>query len=568
MHVSSRWQRAAVLPVVAAFALSMPAAFAVSAVDVQANNPQVAGVPSSDVTAKFPTNKQNEPTIAVNPVNAQFLVAGSNDEQEQPPCGPGPVRGATALPSDCSFFPGVGTSGVYTSSNGGLTWTNRGMLDDQAAWKASPFLSDGDPVLAYGPKPDAAAPSGFSYTKGARLYYATLVAYKDGSSPYSAAGAPEFNAVTFSDDNGLTWSAPVLSSTKSNPKTFNDKEWITADDDPQSPYFGNVYVSWTSFRSSTATGNGNAPIFVTRSTNGGLSFGGGNQLSPASNNGTNNGRQGSFVITGPDGSVYVAFEQASSQVVAISRDGGKSYTRPITLGPVVDIDGPIPGASFRTNSFPTIADDPRHGSSTLYATWVTKTAAGGRVVVATSTNKGVSWGAPVTVSTATEGYAFYQGMDVSSTGRVDLGYQALRRNPAYTGTASFGTGVSLIDSYYVSKPLGGAWTAPAKVSSVSSDPAVSAQNNLQLQFWGDYSQVVSTPTTAWFIYTDSRHGVGCPAVDAYQHYEVDNGLAHEDGAVGPTTSKTGPADGDKPAPGVDCPSQFGNTDAYVSVITP
>jgi len=478
------------------------------------------------------------------------------------------VRGATADPSDCSFFPGVGTSGVYTSGDGGVTWVNRGLLDDQASWKASPFGSDGDPVLAYGPRPDASARTGFSYTHGARLYYATLAFYKDGASPYSAAGGPEFNAVTYSDDNGLTWSAPVLSSTKSNPKTFNDKEWITADNNPLSPYFGNVYVSWTSFRSSTFTGNGNEPVLVTRSTDGGASFGAPNQLSPAGNNGTGNGRQGSSVTTGPDGSVYVAFEQGSSQVVAISRDGGKSYLRPITIGPVTDIDSPIPGASFRTDSFPTIADDPRANSSTLYTSWVTKTAAGGRVVVATSTNKGVSWGAPVTVSTAAQGYAFFQGMDVSSTGRVDLAYQALRRNPAYTGTATFGTGVSLIDSFYVSKPAVGSWTVPTKVSSVSSDPAASAQNNLQLQFWGDYNQLVSSADHAWFIYTDSRHGVGCAAVDAYQHYEVDNGLAHEDDATAPTTSKTGPAEGDKPAPPLDCPAQYGNTDVYVSVITP
>src|SRR5712692_10148201 len=89
--------------------MAVVSASAASFFDVQANNPQIAGNPSSNTTAKFPTNKQNEPTIAVNPVNSNFLIAGANDEQEQPPCGPGPVRGPNALPSDCSFFPGVGT---------------------------------------------------------------------------------------------------------------------------------------------------------------------------------------------------------------------------------------------------------------------------------------------------------------------------------------------------------------------------------------------------------------------------------------------------------------------------
>ena len=90
-----------------------------------------------------------------------------------------------------------------------------------------------------------------------------------------------------------------------------------------------------------------------------------------------------------------------------------------------------------------------------------------------------------------------------------------------------------------------------KVTSASSDPAVSAQNNLARQFWGDYNTLVSTDEQAWFIYTDSRNGVGCPAVDAYQH-----------GADG-----SGPVV-DKPAPPTDCDAQFGNTDVYVSKITP
>src|SRR5829696_607813 len=145
-----------------ALALSLVAvsvASAASFTDVQANNPQVQGDPTSNATAVFPTNKQNEPTIAVNPTNSALLISGSNDEQRQPPCGPGPVRGNVPA-SDCSFFPNVGTSGIYTSSNGGQTWINRGLLDDQASWIASPLVSDGDPVIVYGPKPNGSG--GFS----------------------------------------------------------------------------------------------------------------------------------------------------------------------------------------------------------------------------------------------------------------------------------------------------------------------------------------------------------------------------------------------------------------------
>ena len=85
-------------------------------------------------------------------------------------CGPGPVRGNT-IASDCSFFPGVGTDGIYTSSDGGVSWTNRGLIDSQASWAGRGVISDGDPVITYGPKPGA---GGFSYANGVRAYYSSL----------------------------------------------------------------------------------------------------------------------------------------------------------------------------------------------------------------------------------------------------------------------------------------------------------------------------------------------------------------------------------------------------------
>jgi len=337
-----------------------------------------------------------------------------------------------------------------------------------------------------------------------------------------------------------------------------------------SPYFGRVYVSWTAFRSATATGNGNEPVMVATSVNGGVSFGAPKQVSPAGNNGTGNGRQGTSSTVGPDGTAYVAFEQGSSQVVTVSRDGGASWTRPMTVGPVTDIQDPIPGANFRTDSFPVIASDPGTGSTTVYAAWTTLTSAGGRTVVTKSADRGQTWSPLTTVSSSNQGYAFFPGLDVASTARVDLAWQGLKAvNPS-----TFGTGNATIDSYYSSLPIGGtAWSAPAKVSTVSSDPAVSAQNNLQRQFWGDYNTLVSGASTAWFIYTDSRTGAGCSAVDGYQTYLADNGLAQPDETNGGKDTGKGGTNAStavvaKPAPPTACPSQFGNTDVYVSVIQP
>ena len=124
----------------------------------------------------------------------------------------------------------------------------------------------------------------------------------------------------------------------------------------------------------------------------------------------------------------------------------------------------------------------------------------------------------------------------------------------------------------MNKLTGGGWSAPVKVSTAASDPAVSAQNNLARQFFGDYNTLVSTNATAWMISTDTRNGVGCPAVDEYQQSIVGTGVVRGDMAdriarrLGQNPYAHEP--GDKPAPPEHCDRQYGNSDAFVSVITP
>ncbi|HEY5985823.1 MAG TPA: sialidase family protein [Streptosporangiaceae bacterium] len=538
-------------PLGVAAAIALPAvALAASAVDVQANQPQVAGDPSSNATARFPTNKQNEPTIAVNPTNPSLLVAGANDEQRQPPCGPGPVRGSVPA-NDCSFFPGVGTDGVYTSSDGGASWTNRGLLPGFSDNRRN-LQSDGDPRVVYGPRPDASgsfasARAADAFVSGVRAYYGGLAEFAPGSQ--QGQQAPELLTVSTSDNNGVSWSDPVIAA-NGHGFLFNDKEDVWVDRNPNSPFFGRVYVSWTQFRGSAFTFFGE-PVRVAFSDDGGKTWSKERQLSAAQNIGLG-GRQGSTVRTGPDGTVYVVWEDSDvngfKQVVAVSHDGGVTFSRPIDIARVHDIQDPIPGANFRDNSFPSLAVDQSTGA--VFAAWADLRNGTGRIVVSKSSDHGSTWSTPAVVSPAADGYAFFQGLEVAPNGRVDVGYQALKANA--TGPAAYGTGNATIDSFYVQSTNGGAtWGASTQLSSVSSDPAASAQNNLARQFWGDYNTLVSTSANAFFIYTDSRNGAGCAAVDAFQH-GVDG--------TGPVTSK--------PAPGNVCPAQFGNTDVFVSKITP
>src|SRR5204863_3083620 len=114
------------------------------------------------------------------------------------------------------------------------------------------LVSDGDPALAFGPRPDAAGH--FSWTNGSRLYYANLAsnfsaqrseeAFKGAEAitvartdnPVAAA-AGDKNAWCVGPNN--TKCAPVLVS-RQNAALFSDKEDVWADNAASSPFFGNV----------------------------------------------------------------------------------------------------------------------------------------------------------------------------------------------------------------------------------------------------------------------------------------------------------------------------------------
>lgn len=482
----------------------------------------------------FPQNKQNESPMAVNPLDANNAISGANDEKLEPNCTPAAGSGGS---SSCPFAPGINTSGVYVTQDGGATWSQQ-ILN----WSSSKLTSDGDPVVAFGPKPDGKG--GFSYDNGARAYFGSL------------AGSPNFGpnkellAVSSSDDKGTSWSKPVVATNRQSPVSFNDKISLWVDNNPDSPYFGNVYVAWTLF-----TGNfppasygreSNVylpePIMLSRSTDGGKTFSNPVKLTPAHNNGVVGGRQGSVIRSTPNGDVYVFYDGASNKSSAIlgvkSTDGGAHFGRPFLVSLKNDVPSPFPGASFRTDSFP-LADVDAQGN--LYITWADYTSGHSVVKLARSTNGGKSWDIQTAANVSSRS-AFYPAVAVSGTS-VFIGFNAIDDVP--TGTAP-GAGVVSYDAYYVlSNDSGGAFGAPVKISAAPSDPDVASANSLGSQFIGDYNGAAAGPDGSfWFSWTDTRDGATCAAVDAYR------------------------AGGPKPNIYDACPAAFGNSDVVVAHISP
>src|SRR5207247_4023930 len=369
--------------------------------------------PGTQGVTHFPQNKQNESPMAVNPVDPLNAITGGNDEIQEPDCTP-----ATGGASSCPFAPGVDTSGVYVTTNGGGSWTQQ-ILE----WvPSSGIVSDGDPVVAFGPKPDGSG--GFSYSNGARAYFGSLA-----GNP-SFGPAQELLAVSRSDDKGATWSAPAVATNKRNPVEFNDKISIWADADPSSPFFGRVYVGWTLFTGNPTLSFGNSntfspePIVVAHSNDGGLTWSKAVRITHAANNGAVGGRQDSFIRTTPNGDVYVFWDgslfRRSAVMGARSTDGGVSFGRPFVVSFKNDNPSPLPGTSFRDSSNPQADAD---SGGNLYVTWTDYTSGHGVVKLAKSTNGGAHW-TTITAADVSGRSAFFAAPAVNGS-NVFIGFTAI-----------------------------------------------------------------------------------------------------------------------------------------------
>jgi hypothetical protein len=554
----------------------------------------------------FSANKQNEPALAVDQFHPLVLAAGANDNIDEEACNAGDD-------TTCPFTPGVGGSGIYFSFDAGSSWAQPvysgysarvgvngscigvvgpddgcvpltpeegGQIGTLPWYYENGIVSDGDPALAFGPRPSAGG--GFSWGNGSRLYYANLTS--NFSAKRSEAGFKGVEAIGVSrTDNAAAaagvggkaaWAPPVVIPGSGSAAGFADKEQIWADNAASSRFFGNVYLCFGNYVGGPSAGSATHTLTVARSTDGGDSWSTQIVVSiPGSSSGKFSlftGPSGCTIRTDSSGAVYVfwvGWDQKLKQqgiYMARSKDGGATYDTPQRLflsvhtgieDPVIGrttMDG-IAGARSDLSNAPSvdIANNAPTGvgaSNRIVMTWVD-----GRdglnnehVFFTTSTNGGDDWSALRTVEDEIghpDDRGYYSAPAISPDGRdVYLVYNAFLE-PYKDSTIGASNDRPLLGVVAHADVAGGSVGSFTQLHrSTPGDARAASQNDLTAEFLGDYVYAVATNDYGAAVWNDVSHGVDCAAIDAWR-------MSLRDGT-----------DVSRPAPQQDCDPGFGNTD--------
>ena len=304
---------------------------------------------------------QNEESIAADPNNGNHVVASQNDYRR-----------------------GDGNCYAAYSLNGGKDWKDSTVPMSFTRADAQPrqyWQAGGDTSVAWD-------------TRGNAYISCQLFNRGDGVSE-DADQSSAFVVMRSTQNDGASWNFPgrysVVNFDPAGAGTvLEDKALMAIDDNPSSPFRDRIYVTWTEFAA-----DGSAYIYEVHSNDYGETFSspvvvsGNSSLCPqtfgaGTPHGNCNENQFSDPFVGPDGSLYVAYNNFNNSVsgndnrnqilLSKSTDGGNTFSAPVKVSDYYDL--PECDAYQGAGADPFRACVPEKGSSTVSVFRATNYASG------------------------------------------------------------------------------------------------------------------------------------------------------------------------------------------------
>jgi len=458
--------------------------------------------------------RQAEEQIAIDPTDSDHLIAGQNDSRL-----------------------GFNHCGIDFSFDRGETWGDQ----------TPPFWQF---RLKDGHTSDAASDPGVAFDSQGNAYFTCIVF--DVASAANAIVVAKSNAAfggTFFHSPAPAGDQPLRTlplgvvANDNNPAIFNDKEFMVADTDPlgQSPKRDRLYVTWTRFSDDVS------PIFFSESKDGGATWSSGIEISGASPLCVPavqcNDDQGSWPVVGPDGTLYVFFNNADTPTIVNQQMMVKCLgttdctiktnwsapvkvaddfdTQPFFLGP--GSSDPVTGCpngrqclppnGYRMNDFGAGAIDLQTGR--LYFSWSDFRNGGpcavsgglpvepcanhnNNVFIVSSDDGGATWSSPPTLVSnddTTRAAKWQSWMTVGPDGTVWVAYYTRQFRCEAAGCNDIQVAMSTD---------GGATFEHARITTDSMPNLTPANNAVQAGFLGDYMSIAADGQGAVLVWADTR----------------------------------------------------------------
>jgi hypothetical protein len=453
-------------------------------------------------TDSYPQLPQNEESIAYSTDNPMIAVAAANDY----------VSGGNI---------------VMRTTDGGQHWASTSVVP--VFFPTRDACSGGDPSVAYSSRDHA-------FFMGQLCFFRTM--------PASEVQVYE------SLDNGATWTpgrqaaVPATNydatSGTVNDTIFNDKDYITVDNNPTSPHYGRLYVTYTRFHLLADGSSDTCPIQLSYtdnvpSQNPQQTVWSHTSVVPDNLGGTGVGAsadQFSVPVVEKSGALDVAYvlEECNSSLdhglrFQKSTDGGASFMKNAVKvnKPGQWKDNPntsdvIPNANFRTPNTESLAYSPKTGTlAYVYTNYITGRASA-HIDVSLSHDGGMTWSDAQTISLANGAPApnnqFFPWIAATPNGRFIAMWLDRRQDPKN----------HLIGTYEGRSNDDGATWRNVRISTTTWDPDLGFFTSGA--FIGDYSGIAANDQVIYPAWTDGRNSnianTGIGETDVFTDVEINH----------------------------------------------